>query len=119
MAILKTTSHILQAPFEPIARNPSVNFLYDASNHVASNENIAFEDIKYWQQLYYDPGLIGVYIAHRPKCEVYLIAYNMFVQEAKGIEVFSGEDAVLQLLSKCKELNIELPIEVEWKEDTN
>jgi hypothetical protein len=117
MSVLKTTKHILSAPFEPISNNISTNFVYSGPEDPIDNVVPAIDDIMYWQQIYYQPGLIGVYIAHQPKYELYLIAYNMFVHESKGIETFFGKDAILNLLSRCRELGVQLPIEIEWQDD--
>jgi hypothetical protein len=117
MSVLKTTKHILNAPFEPINNNISANFIHSGLEDPIDDNVPVIDDIVYWQQIYYQPGLIGVYIAHQPKHEFYLIVYNMFVHEPKGVETFFGEDAVLNLLSRCRELGVHLPIDIEWEDN--
>lgn len=71
---------------------------------------IAIEDIVFWEQIYHQPGVIGFYIAWSPMAEFYVIVYDLFSHTPTGIKIFSGPDAVSQVLHRAKELDIHLPI---------
>lgn len=119
MTAFKTTTHILSSPFEWIPKNLNPNFRYTVTEKNNFNNIPDINDVQYWQQLYYDAGLIGVYVAYQPRGEFYLITYNMFIDQPKGVETFYGENAVQQVINRCKELGIELPIDMEWVKEIN
>lgn len=75
-------------------------------------QKVSIQDIKIWQQLYYIAGGIGVYVAHVPRIEFYMITYNVFINKEMGIETFYGSCAVEEVISKTRQLGIQLPIEI-------
>jgi hypothetical protein len=111
MSIYKTTNHILSKPYEKLPDNLDLRF-----GHYRNNSNLSLEspptiyDISLWEQIYYEPGFIGVYAAYDPYVEFYMITYNFFIDKAKGIETFFGADAVDKVIDKTKKLGVDLKI---------
>ena len=74
------------------------------------NTPLTINDIHFWEELYYEPGNIGVYISWSPYEEFYLIAYNLFVNQKFGIETFNGADACYKVSENISKLGIILPV---------
>jgi hypothetical protein len=70
---------------------------------------ISIEDVTIWEQIYHQPGNIGIYVAWSPYTEFYLIAYDLFTKTSAGIKTFIGPDAVAQVQKIASDLNITLP----------
>jgi hypothetical protein len=109
MPIFKSTNFIFDFPwaedeetvvFGSISLPPKTDW--------SSNETPKIEDITLWEQIYLEPGNVGIYAAWNPYVEFYIITYNLFLNKNWGYETFFGKDAVDQVLKKCQELGIEL-----------
>jgi hypothetical protein len=70
---------------------------------------ISIEDVAIWEQIYHQPGNIGIYVAWSPYTEFYLVAYDLFTKTTAGFKTFSGPDAITEVQQLASELNIELP----------
>lgn len=115
MPIFKSTNHILNKPFEKMPSNTK-NFFYEiqSTDDFDYSKPYSIYDIKMWEQIYYEPGFIGIYVAHNPKIEFYMITYNIFIDKEKGIETFFGSSAVEEVISRANNLGIELPVVTEY-----
>lgn len=71
--------------------------------------NPTYKDISLWEQLYFEPGNIGVYGAYSPDCELYIILQNLFIKDGLGIEEYFGNNAQKEVFERCKDLGILLP----------
>ena len=79
MAIFKTTEQIKQdiwsnsveETFDPL-KFPKKNLLFDRKQTYSIN------DIECWQEIYYEPGNLGLYAAWSPYVECYIIVHNLF-----------------------------------------
>lgn len=111
MSVYKSTKHILDNPFEALPDNIDRGFVYPYTNE-AWNYSTAMTiwDIKMWEQIYYEPGWIGIYGAHVPKIEFYMITYNLFIEREKGIETFYGVTASKDVVKKASLIGIDLPV---------
>ena len=68
------------------------------------------DDVKYWEVVYFLPGSIGVYAAHEPYIEFYIIYHNLF-----GIcEKFFGTNASNNCSEKLKKYGINLEHNTSW-----
>jgi hypothetical protein len=77
---------------------------------VWNNErDISIDDVVVWEQIYHQPGNIGIYVAWSPYTEFYLVAYDLFTKTTAGFKTFSGPDAITEVQQLASELNIELP----------
>jgi len=110
MAILKTTKHILQNPWESNPLNTGTLPANVSATMKPIHRNFTIEEIELWEQLYYSPGFIGLYVAHKPLVEYYLVTYNLFLSDTEGYETFSGEHGVYKIKEKFRNLGISLQI---------
>lgn len=67
-------------------------------------------DINYWECIYFVPGSIGVYAAHDPYIEYYLIFHNLFSK----YETFYGINAATRCKEKLQEYGINLEPNIAW-----
>jgi hypothetical protein len=115
MSVYKSTAHILANPFEKNPADVDVSFFYPTEGTDWDyTKTVSIYDVKMWQQLYYVAGGVGVYVAHIPKIEFYMITYNIFIDKPAGVETFYGPHAVADVISRAKELTINLPITTDF-----
>ena len=116
MAIFKSTRYILENPWaadisaDPVAPPPKTIWNYQ--------KELTIDDVELWEQIYYQPGNIGIYAAYEPYAEFYLLTYNLFMHEPCGIQTFYGKDAEKQLWQKIKELKILVVLNKVWADST-
>jgi hypothetical protein len=68
-------------------------------------------DIKFWEQLYHEPGNLGIYAAHDPFVELYIIVYYPIVDSNfNGITEYYGDTAVEDILDISNKLGIRLEL---------
>lgn len=72
------------------------------------DENITIKDVVMWEQVYHQPGNIGIYVAHSPQEEFYLVVHDLFTDTSAGIKTFYGPNAVDSILNLAKKLDISL-----------
>lgn len=104
--ISKSTYEVLHCPWikkedRPVTKKPP---------KWQKQESITIEDVVMWEQIYHQPGHVGIYIAWSPMEEFYLIVYDMFSKIPAGVKTFSGPNAVFEVLNIAKKLDIDLPI---------
>ena len=68
-----------------------------------------FLDIDIWEQVYKQPGNVGVYVAWSPSVEFYIIVHYLFAD--KYIEKYTD---LTKLLNRTHELGIDLPVSRIW-----
>ena len=108
MAILKTTQHIFNHPWEEeLVELPSSSYLPKV-NKLKIDSNVILSDIKLWEQIYYKKGNIGIYAAWDPYIEYYIIVHNLFINTTVGVEEFFGEDASTKTWERAREYGINL-----------
>jgi hypothetical protein len=78
------------------------------------NTPLTINDIHFWEELYHEPGNIGVYISWSPYEEFYMIAYNLFATQPFGTKTFYGSNAALEVVNTLSKLRIDLPINKIW-----
>lgn len=106
MTIFKSTYEILNSPWE----NKSSTLVKKVPPKWQENRDINIEDVVMWEQIYHQPGNIGIYVAWSPIEEFYLVVYDLFSKTSFGIKTFRGFEAIPQILSLCSILEIELSI---------
>ena len=73
----------------------------------SKNSAPTVEDIKFWEQIYHEPGNVGVYAAHDPHIELYMIVYYPILDSKfNGIQLFYGDTAIEQLFKVTDSLEI-------------
>jgi thiol-disulfide isomerase/thioredoxin len=74
-----------------------------SSNNLQTTADPSIADIEIWEEIYYEPGIIGVYAAWDPYCEFYLVYYPILSETNFHSLTFLGVDAsdkVQKLLAK-------------------
>jgi hypothetical protein len=109
MLTFKNTLDIISNPwnYNFSSKNVSPPFL-PTSTQWAENREITVNDVILWEQLYYEPGNIGVYAAYNPYAEFYLITFNLFLNSDARFEEFVGDDAAQKCYDRAVELGIYL-----------
>jgi hypothetical protein len=105
MPIFKLTREIMQN-----------NWDYSVKNHIAppktedwhNQRPITIDDVTIWEQLYYQPGNVGIYVAHCPYAEFYLIVFELFLNSKYGIITFSDLDSANEVYNTATSLGITL-----------
>jgi hypothetical protein len=109
--IFKSTYQILNNPWKEDVSNidpypqicpPSVEWKED--------KNLEITDVSLWEQIYYEPGIIGVYAAWNPKAELYLVTYNFFLRENTGYKLLRGSSGVDDIVKELQNLGIDIPV---------
>jgi hypothetical protein len=68
------------------------------------------KDIDYWEEIYCEPGNIGVYGAYSPFVNLFVIIHLSLAESQCGIEQFYGLDAEMEVVNRCKDLGIVLVV---------
>lgn len=115
MAVFKTIKQINQdiwtssvSPVFSFKDFPPQNLKY------IKKDTYDYNDIEIWEELYYKEGHIGVYAAWSPFVNCYIITHNLFLDHAAGIEVYSGKNAMEDVISRAISLGITLPLNKVW-----
>lgn len=116
MAVFKSTRYILDNPW---AAEIATDSAATPPTHTWKNQQPpTIEEIELWEQIYYQPGNIGIYAAYEPYADFYLLTYNLFIDTPQGIQTFYGAQAQKQLWQKIKDLKIPVVLNSIWSEDT-
>ena len=103
--ITKTTTEILNNAWGEISsedvpqRRTPFNWMKDTKFKI--------EDIDSWEEIYYRPGVIGVYVSWNPYEEFYIITHNLHLDKS-FIEIFQGPDAVDDIIQRCKSFGVNI-----------
>ena len=106
MPVFKTTDEILTNRWE--VGQETTNF--PRRHQWIKTRIVEFSDITTWEQIYFQPGNIGIYAAWSPYVEMYVITYNLL----DHYTVYFGEDAGKTVFQTAHKLGITLPINHVW-----
>lgn len=113
MNILRTLNSIIDNVWgderdgECILNTSSPIPLYDEWDYSIS---IDITKIKIWEQLYHEPGNIGLYAAWSPYIECYILVHYPFLDTDNGIVVYYGNDACYNVSAIMKELSVDFEV---------
>jgi hypothetical protein len=112
MPIFKKTTEILSKPWND-------NFLNQVHELPRKEEWLksspaTFDDIDTWEQIYYQPGNVGIYAAWSPYVELFIIVHDLFLSQSVGVEVFSGDNASENTKYRANRLGIVIPTNTVW-----
>lgn len=106
MPVFKTTDEILNSPWKEGQVMPDLPIRHEW----VKSRKIEFSDVTIWEQIYFQPGNIGIYAAWSPYVEMYAITYNLLGH----YEIYSGESAGNQVYQRAHLLGISLPVNTVW-----
>jgi hypothetical protein len=110
--LFKTTQEILSNPWDTQIRETTVHL--PPKIRWDKLENMSISDVELWEQIYYQPGNVGIYAAWTPYAELYMIVYDLFADEEKTIKTFIGNTASNDVFKKAQELGIDLSTHQIW-----
>jgi hypothetical protein len=102
--IFKSTYEILNCPWE----EKEDMLVFKIPPKWDNNAEMSFNDVVIWEQIYHQPGSIGIYIAWSPQSEFYAVVYDLFSKTEAGVKIFRGPDAITQVTTLAAELGIQL-----------
>lgn len=105
LMIFKSTYEIINQPWKDYA-DTSVS-KRPPSWH--NKKEISIDDVVVWEQIYHQPGNIGIYVAWSPFEEFYLICYDLLAKSSAGIKTFSGKSAFIEVQKVAEKFDIVLP----------
>jgi hypothetical protein len=109
--ILKSTYHIFNNPWkEDIPNIESFPIPLPPSEERKNLRDITIDDVKLWEQIYYEPGVIGLYASWDPFEEFYLLTYNFLLDQNNSYKTFYGINSVDNIISELKLLDINLKV---------
>jgi hypothetical protein len=106
MSVFKTTSEIMENIWDSFDQIDD----YPIKHEWLEVRDPSFDDIKIWEQIYHQPGNVGIYAAWSPSVEVYIIVYSLL----RFVETYTGVDAGKQVYFHARKLGIILPINKVW-----
>jgi hypothetical protein len=109
--IFKSTYQILNNPWKEDV--PNVDLypkIFPPSVEWKNDKHLEITDVSLWEQIYYEPGIIGVYAAWDPKAELYLVTYNFLLGENTGYKTFWGNNCVDDIVKELQNLGIDIPV---------
>ncbi len=104
--IIKTLDEILNDPWGLIQKEHCKSL--KIPRMFIHSDVLLLQTIKRWEEIYFKPGLIGVYAAYEPYVNYYIIVHLLFPLE-KYIELFVGDEQTELLLDRCESFNVKLP----------
>jgi hypothetical protein len=115
MTILRTTEDILNTAW--LKNTTTVSTPKPDQWHYLREMRI--EDVSIWEEVYRQPGNVGIYGAWSPHAEFYIIVYELFLENKETIEKFYGVNASKDLWKRATALGIELPMHEVWVDSHN
>ena len=103
--IFKSTYEIINKPWDESEDIPVLKIPPAWNNE----RDISIDDVVVWEQIYHQPGNIGIYVAWSPYAEFYLVVYNLFTKTNAGLKTFRGPDTITEIQQLTSEINIKLP----------
>mgnify|MGYP001187763548 CR=1 FL=1 len=73
-------------------------------------KSVDISKVKIWEQLYHEPGNIGLFASWNPYIECYIIVYYPFIKSNNGIIVYYGKDSCYDVSAVMKELSLNFDI---------
>jgi hypothetical protein len=112
-----STEEILKNPW----RDPCSTGHYEPPPRKDWNHEqvMSISDVELWEEIYQEPGNIGIYAAWSPYAECYMIVYNFFSNSKEGTELFYGKTAAREVYKKCKTLGVDLSVNKIWVDHWN
>jgi hypothetical protein len=111
LIMFKSTYQILNNPWkEDVPNIDPFPAVCPPSRPWKENRSIELDDVNLWEQIYYEPGIIGVYASWDPKEEFYLVTYNFFLGENTGYKLLRGNSSVDDIVKELQNLGIDIPV---------
>jgi hypothetical protein len=90
-----------------------------SSNNLQTTATPCVADITVWEEIYFKPGVIGVYAAWDPYCEFYLVYYPVLAETKFHSLTFFGKDASNRVQEFLATYDIDLATNNVWVDEIN
>lgn len=110
MKLFVTTDDIYQAARSLVDVDLGVDLIPALSDWHYTNK-ISIDKINWWEQIYFQPGNLGIYAAFDPYVEYFIIVPYFFVD---CLESYYGSKASESVYQKAKEIGIDLKTNKVW-----
>ena len=122
MPFFKTTHNILNTPWEDELWDDnwfdSNKLVLPPNKEWNHKQELKFEDVQIWEQIYFESGGTGLYAAWEPYAEMYFITKNIHTHDLnKYTEVFYDKNAGSRAYKKAIELGMPIYLNKIWVED--
>jgi hypothetical protein len=114
--LFKSTNEIFNEAWEELTPLPK-SYYKKSPIGWTKDQPMTIDDVVIWEQIYYEPGNVGIYISWSPHAEFYMIVYNLFIKCPQGIQTFYGKEAYINVLKECFKLKIELPVNTAYTDE--
>jgi len=74
------------------------------------SKKMVITDIALWEQLYHEPGNVGLFVAWNPYIEYYLLVFYPFLDSKKGFKSYYGIDVCYEVASIMQKISVEFDI---------
>jgi hypothetical protein len=111
MTVYRTTEEILSDPWKTQVVNTTAP---DSQEYCYNWRELSIDDIAVWEEIYSQPGNLGIYAAWSPLSEYYVIIFNLFVNREYGIEKFYGPNAKKNVVKRAAALGVQLQESNSW-----
>jgi len=118
MLIVRSTHDILTHPWKLDFSSHTIPTNTKMPPGWNQDREMGMNDVSFWEQIYYAPGSLGIYVSWSPYAEFYMIVYNLFSYLDQGIQTFSGPDAAERVSRQAAVFGINLPSKNIWVEST-
>jgi hypothetical protein len=93
MTVFKLSKEVFDTPWDyDTKRNISPPLTEDWHN----TREITVDDVSIWEQIYHEPGNIGIYAAYCPYAEFYIFVFEQFLKTKYEIRSFHNTELVYQ-----------------------
>lgn len=116
--ILRSTSDIVKDIWKKDFSRNQYDSQFLNINEWDYSREMVIADVSLWEQLYYKPGAIGIYVSWSPFAEFYMIVHNLFSHIDQGIETFYGLTAYQEVQLRAASLGAEIKDTRIWTEST-
>lgn len=72
---------------------------------------IAINNVKYWEKVYFQSNDLGIYAAHDPYVEYFIIMPYFFID---NVETYYGSNASISVFNRAKDIGINLVLTTMW-----
>lgn len=110
MLVLKSTQEIFYQSWEYVQTVTTAG-IFNMPPKLVKDGDPEIDDIVIWEQIFYEPGLVGIYAAWSPYANCYIISYDLFQGTSAGMEFITGKDATEIVVEKAKKLGIDIQVE--------
>jgi hypothetical protein len=118
--MFKTTAEILNFPWRASTQYQAIApELLPKRTEWNYSKELTIDDVKTWEEIYYQEGTIGIYASWDPYAEFYIVVYNLFTAGPNGIKIFQGQCAYKEVIHYAEKFGISLKLDKIWIDAEN